>query len=123
MTPAKVLSIFTIALAALVAWLCIEKHMAAKKNEKAWMTIAALNAENAGLRDLSRGQAAALAQVRLEATQQAERLAKAQADAAKARLEAEGRIRDLMAAQPPGDPAELILWALAEAQKMKEALK
>jgi septal ring factor EnvC (AmiA/AmiB activator) len=131
MMATKLLSSFTVALALLVAWLCYEKHALGKKNETALLTAAALEAENKNLWQEARSLSNALALMRAEAAAQAERVAKAQAEASAARLGAEARVRELLAAPAPETPkegmpesvAEIIQWAVSEAQKTREALK
>jgi len=84
--------------------------------------IGALQSENESLKRLVASQTEAIERIKAEAKTQAETIARAAIAATTQRLKAEAHAQELLNAEAPEDTADLIAWAVAEAQKLTEVI-
>jgi hypothetical protein len=83
----------------------------------------ALARQNGELAAIARTQGEALERVRTEAAEQADRVAKAQTEAAKVRAQSEARVQVILTAPELDDSHELVVWAAREAKDLVKRLK
>lgn len=113
MKEAVALALGLVVFVAVSAWSLLRIHTS---YERMLARVATLEAQNAELTALCQAQGEALNDIKAEAADQAARLAKAQAEAAKTRAQSEVRVQTILTAPAPEDNGELAVWATREAK-------